>query len=50
MIKFHYPDTLDNYTYVIKHLKDIILEEIDNLKNRRIRELEDKFVINFNRQ
>ena len=44
MIDFQFKDGLKNYIYILRDIKDFILNEIDYKQNKRYRDLEDKFV------
>lgn len=49
LIRFHFKDNMNDYIYIIKNIKDVILKEIDNRKHWREIKREDKYVINFNK-
>lgn len=47
MLEFQYNDIFEDYTYIIKYVKNIILNNIENIKNERINKLENKYVFKF---
>lgn len=47
MLEFQYNDIFEDYTNIIKYVKNIILNNIENIKNERINKLENKYVFKF---
>lgn len=47
MLEFQYNDIFEDYIYIIKYVKNIILNNIENIKNERINKLENKYVFKF---